>query len=92
MQKKLSNNIKDHIKEVMKMALSTKRAKIIVPRTLLRMYMLELKLMGVLVTVENEYELYLDWTDEGKAKESNKRGSSEKLLDKTAKLLKEQNE
>jgi hypothetical protein len=80
MQKQISGSVKDHIKEVMNMALSTKRAKIVVPKTMLRIYMLELKLMGVLVTVENENELYIDWTDEGKALESGRRGSSERSL------------
>jgi hypothetical protein len=88
MQKQISSSVKDHIKEVMNMALKTKRAKLVAPKSLLRVYMLELKLMGVLITVENENELYLDWTDEGKSKEQNNRGSAEKKLIDAAKLRK----
>ena len=80
MQKQLTNNIKDHIKEVMNMALKTKRAKLTIPKSMLRFYMLELKLMGILVTVENENELYIDWTEQGKAMETGRRGSSEQRL------------
>lgn len=83
----LNQKVKDHIKEVQNMALKTQRAKIIVPKSMLRLYMLELKLQGISVTVENENELYLDWTEAGKQLESGRRGSSEKLLRCTQSLL-----
>lgn len=80
LQQQVSKSIKDHIKEVMSMAFSTKKAKMVVPKSLLRMYMLELKLQSIKVTVENENELYLDWTETGIKKEMGSRGSSEQLL------------
>lgn len=83
----LNQKVKDHIKEVMNMALKTNRAQMTVPKTMLRLYMLELKLMGILVTVENENELHLDWTSAGKQMESGRRGSSEKLLRLTSRIL-----
>jgi hypothetical protein len=86
MQKRLSSNIKDHIKEVMNMALKTQKAKLVVTPSLLRHYMLELKLMGVLVTVENENELYLDWSESGKELESRRRGSSERLMGSASRI------
>lgn len=82
----VSKNIKDHIKEVMNMALKTKRAQMGVPKTLLNMYMLELRLMGIKVTVENENELHLDWTEAGVKKEMGSRGSSEQRLRDTIRL------
>lgn len=85
----MSSSVKDHIKEVMNMALKTKRAKLVVPKSLLRIYMLELKLMGVLVTVENDNELYIDWTAEGKALESGRRGSSEQRLRSASRVQEE---
>lgn len=86
MQQQITQNIKDHIKEVMSLAYSTKRAQFVVPKTLLRYYMLELKLMGVQVTVENENELHINWTEEAILKERRSRRSSEELLRGAARL------
>ena len=84
--KAINGNVRDHIKEVMNIAGKTYRAKITVPKSLLRNYMLELKLMGVAVTVENENELYINWSEESIKKEMGKRGSSEQLLRSAARI------
>lgn len=78
--KQIRDNIKAHIKEVMKLAYSSQRAQFTVPSSLLRHYMLELKLMGVQVTVEKENELHINWTEEAIKREVRTRGGSEKLL------------
>lgn len=81
-EKQISNNIKDHIKEVMNLAGKTYRAKLVIPKSMLRNYMLELKLMGVEVNYEQgkEDELYINWSEQSIKKQMDKRGGSELLL------------
>lgn len=78
----ISKNVKDHIKEVMNLAFNVRAAKLVIPKSMLRSYMLELKLMGVSVTYEEgkEHELYIKWDEKSIKQEVGKRGSSEQLL------------
>ena len=78
--------IRTHIEEVISSDLNTGRAVLTVPQPMLRYYMLELKLMGISVEVD-ENKLRIDWTERAKQSELNKRNGAEIKLKQAAKLM-----
>jgi hypothetical protein len=82
----LNAKVLDHIKEVQNMSLKTKRAQMRVPKSMLRLYLLQLALMHVKVEVEDESNLFLDWTDTAVAELKNKRNGKETMMRTASKL------